>query len=105
KVQEILTDDFALIAHAQNESAEPETRIVPHDVEQNRVRPDLHHRLWPKFSHFLKSSAEASAQNKNGNLLNPHVAPPSGYARADVASLPGLTSWRPGPLPLYRNIR
>ena len=46
-IREIFFDDVALIAKADNELVDAVGRKAAHDMPQNGLTADLHHRFWP----------------------------------------------------------
>jgi len=54
-VEEVSLDDLALIAQRDKELFKTEVSIVLHDVPEDRMAPDLDHRLWLYFSFFSQA--------------------------------------------------
>ena len=61
-VEEIVADDIALIAKANNEVADIEVRIVLHDVPEDRLATDGHHRLGAVLGLFTQTRAKATGE-------------------------------------------
>ena len=62
-VQEIVLDDVGLVSEAKNEIPMTVLAIVLHDMPQNRLVPDRHHRLWNALRVFANTGAQPP-QNK-----------------------------------------
>src|SRR5207237_10841975 len=62
-VEEVLLDDFALVAEAEDAIVES-PRLVPlHDVPENRLASDSDHRLRDPLGRFTHTDAEAAAED------------------------------------------
>ena len=79
EIEKVVADDLALVAHAQHEPAKAKVRIVPHDMEKDRIRADRHHRLRAKFGHLLEPGAKAAAEDEDRNFCDIQWHPPSSH--------------------------
>ncbi len=61
-VGEVLLDQVALVAKADDEVLDPVGGIHLHDVPQHRLAADLHHRLWAQGGLLAQARAEATGQ-------------------------------------------
>ena len=74
-MQEVLGEVFLhhvlLVSETDNEIIEPEFRIILHDMPENRLSADLHHRLRLQVTLFTDTRAEPSGQDNNFHSTNP----------------------------------
>ena len=71
-VEEVLADDVALVAEAENELRVPPRRVVAHDVPEDRPVADADHRLRDALGLLAHPHSEAAAEDDDL-----HDAPPS----------------------------
>src|SRR5688572_20449417 len=62
EVEEVLLDDFALVAEGDDEFLEPVSRVQVEKVPENRLTADLHHGLWPERSLLGESRSETTSK-------------------------------------------
>ena len=64
-VQKIVLDDVRLVAEAQDEILMAVLAVVLHDVPQDRLVADRHHRLWNVLRIIADARAEPAAEQDN----------------------------------------
>src|SRR5208283_3096069 len=62
-VREVLLDDVALVAKADDELRQPVGGVDLHDVPEDRLAPDLDHRLRLEVGLLADAGAEAASEN------------------------------------------
>src|SRR5262245_27184354 len=88
-VAEVAFYGLALVSECHVEVREPERVIVLHDVPEDRVRPDLDHRLRPRVGFLRKPGPEPA--RKDHDL---HGSDPSPTGSSSTAhSSRGRASW------------
>jgi hypothetical protein len=68
-IGEILLDHVAPVAQANDEVVNAMGRVDFHDMPQNRLSPDLYHRLGPERRFLADARAQAPCQNDGFHLL------------------------------------
>src|SRR5262249_39729017 len=63
-VEEIVLDNVCLVAEAKNEILMTMVAVILHDMPQDRLMPDRHHRLWNALRVFANTGAQ-SPRRKN----------------------------------------
>ena len=61
--EEVLLDDLALVAEAEDEVVVTPARVVAHDVPEDRPAADLDHRLRDALRRLAHANAEAAAED------------------------------------------
>src|SRR4051794_34711987 len=61
-IGEIFLDHIPLVSKAYDEIVASEGRVILHDVPENRLAPDLHHRLRAHVRFFANSSAATTGK-------------------------------------------
>src|SRR5262249_47571754 len=56
-VEEIVLDNVCLVAEAKNEILMTMVAVIMHDMPQDRLMPDRHHRLWNALRVFANTGA------------------------------------------------
>ena len=64
-VQKIILDDIGLVAKAKDEILMTILAIVLHDMPQDRLVSDRHHRLWNVLRVFANARAKPAAEQHN----------------------------------------
>ncbi len=91
-VEEVLADDVALVAEAENELRVPPGRVVPHDVPEDRAVADPDHRLRDALGLLAHPHAEPAAEDDDLHPVTPAGSAP-GAKR--IACGTGTTSVAP----------
>src|SRR5712691_6202785 len=62
-VEEVVADQVALVAEAEDEIHDPEVRVELHDVPEDRPAADVDHRLRPDIRLLGKTRSESTAED------------------------------------------
>ena len=88
-VVEIVLDDVAHIAEADDEIGDAVGGVDLHDVPEDRLAADLHHRLRPERRLLHQPRAEPAGENDRLHENTSSTAPPSSVRRAAPSATGG----------------
>src|SRR5690242_5181802 len=63
EVEEVLLDNFALVAEGDDEFLEPVRGVQVEQMPENRLSADLYHGLWPQGGLFSEPRSETTSKN------------------------------------------
>ena len=84
--EEVVLDDFALVAEAENELVVTPRRVVAHDVPEDRLAADLDHRLGDALGLLAHAHADATAEDHDFHLATPELLTAFPLQRVDSPS-------------------
>src|SRR5262245_48862472 len=64
-VEQIARDNVCIVAEAKNEILMTMVAVILHDMPQDRLMPDRHHRLWNALRVFANTGAQSPAEQNN----------------------------------------
>lgn len=79
-IEDVALDDVTLVPQSDDEIFKIVSRVVAHDVPQDRDAADLDHRLWSRFGFLRQARTESAGEDRNldiffGRVVNDTRAP------------------------------
>src|SRR5262249_44669757 len=93
-VQEIVLDNVCFVAEAENEILMTVAAVVLHDMPQDRLVPDRHHRLWNALRVFANTGAQPPAEQNNFHDPSPGGSITSTLGIGTTILQPQAPTWR-----------
>ena len=93
-VQEIVLDDVCLVSEAKNEIPMTVLAVVLHDMPQDRLVPDRHHRLWNVLRVFANTGAQSPAEQNNFHDAGSRGSITSTLGIGTIILQPQAPTWR-----------